>query len=49
MVWRGALQIPWTTKKMDRCALEQIKPETSLVAQMTKPKLSYFGTVMRRQ
>ena len=30
-------------------ALEQIKPETSLEAKMTKLKLSYFRYILRRQ
>ena len=47
--WRRALQIPWTSRKMDKWILEQIKPETSLEAKMTKSKLSYVGHIMRRQ
>ena len=38
-----ALQIPQTAGRMNKWVLEQIKPETSLEAKMTKPKLSYFG------
>ena len=34
---------------MNRWVLEQIKPEISLEAKMTKLKLSYFRHIMRRQ
>ena len=47
--WRRALRIPWTALNMNRWVLEQIKPETSLEAKMTKLKLFYFGHIMRTQ
>ena len=40
--------IPWATRKRDQWCLEQIRPEKSLEAKMTKPKLSYFRHIMRR-
>ena len=39
----GELYIPWTVGKMNKRVLEQIKPELSLEAKMTKLRLSYLG------
>lgn len=40
-----ALQRPWTSRKMDKGVLEQMKPETSLEAKMTNQKLTERKTV----
>ena len=40
--WRRALWIPWTIRKMNKWVPEQIRPEPSLEAKMTKQKLPYF-------
>ena len=42
-------EIPWIGRMMNKWVLEQIKPELSLEAKMIKPRLSYFGGIMRRQ
>lgn len=39
----------WTTSKMDKWVLEQMKPATSQEAKMTKLKLSYFRNIKRKQ
>lgn len=36
------------TRKMDKWVLQQIMPETSLEAEMTKLKLSYSEHIMKR-
>lgn len=43
-----ALWRPWTTRKMKKWVLEQIKSETSLEAKITKLKWFCLGHVMRR-
>lgn len=47
--WTRALWIPGTARKANKCVLEQMKPEISLKAKMTKLKQSYFRHIMRRQ
>ena len=44
IVGEKLLWIPWTTRKMSRRVLEQIKPET-----LTKVKLSYLTHIRGRQ
>ena len=36
-------------RKTNKLVLEQIKPEISLEARLTKSKLSYFRYIMRKQ
>ena len=36
-------------RKISNWVLDQIKPELCLEAKMLKPRLSYFGPIMRRQ
>ena len=36
-------------RKMNKCVLDQIKPELSVEAKMFKVGLSYFGHITRRQ
>lgn len=46
--WKKALRMSWTIRKKNKWVLEQNKPETSLEANMTKLKLSYYEHIMRR-
>ncbi|XP_053117089.1 uncharacterized protein LOC128329604 isoform X3 [Hemicordylus capensis] len=46
--WRRLLRRPWTARKTNKWIIEQINPEFSLEAQMTRLKLSYFGHIMQR-
>ena len=45
---RGVLYWYPGTQKI-KLVLQQIKSDTSLEAKVTKPKLSYFGHIVRRQ
>lgn len=47
--WRRALRVPGTSRKTGTWTLKQMKPETSLEAKVTKPKLSHFGHTVRKQ
>lgn len=47
--WSRALQIPWSTRKMNKWFLEQIKLESLLEVNMTKLKLSYYRNITRGQ
>ena len=46
--WRRVLRILWTVRNVNKWILDQIKPEMSLEARVTRLKLSYFGHIMRR-
>ena len=39
----------WIARKKNKWVPEQINPEQSLEAKMTKLRLSYFGHIKRRQ
>ena len=45
--WRRLLRVPWVAKWSNRLILKEINPEYSLQGLMLKPKLQYFGHVMR--
>ena len=46
--WRRLLRVPWTTRRSNQSILKKINPEYSLEGLMLKPKLQYFGHLMRR-
>ena len=46
--WRRILRVPWTARRSNQSTLKEISPEYSLEGQMLKPKLQYFGHLMRR-
>ena len=46
--WRRLLKVPWTTRRSNQSILKEISPEFSLEGLMLKPKLQYFGHLMRR-
>ena len=46
--WRRLLRIPWTARRSNQSILKEINPEYSLKGLMLKPKLQYFGHLMRR-
>ena len=46
--WKRLLRAPWTTRRFNQCILKEISPEYSLEGRMLKPKLQYFGYLMRR-
>ena len=46
--WRRLLRVPWTARRSNRPILKEISPEYSLEGLMLKPKLQYFGHLMRR-
>ena len=43
--WRRLLRVPW---RSNQSILKEINPEISLEGMMLKPKLQYFGHLMRR-
>ena len=45
---RRLLRVPWTTRRSNQSILKEISPEYSLEGLMLKPKLQYFGHLMRR-
>ena len=45
--WRF-LRVPWTAWKSNQSILKEINSEYSLEGLMLKPKLQYFGHLMRR-
>ena len=45
--WRRLLRIPWTARRSNQSILK-INPGISLEGMMLKPKLQYFGHLMRR-
>ena len=46
--WRRLLRIPWTAGRSNQSILKEISPGYSLEGLMLKPKLQYFGHLMRR-
>jgi len=46
--WRRLLRVPWTARRSNQSILKEISPEYSLEGLMLKPKLQYFGPLMRR-
>ena len=46
--WRRLLRVPWTARRSNQSILKEISPEYSLEWLMLKPKLQYFGHLMRR-
>ena len=46
--WRRLLRVPWTARRSKQSILKEISPEYSLEGLMLKPKLQYFGYLMRR-
>ena len=46
--WRILLRVPWTARKSNQSILKEIIPGISLEGIMLKPKLQYFGHLMRR-
>ena len=46
--WRRLLRVFWTERKSNQSILKEINPEYALEGLMLKPKLQYFGHLMRR-
>ena len=46
--WRRFLGVPWTTRRSNQSILKEISPGCSLEGLMLKPKVQYFGHLMRR-
>ena len=46
--WRRLLRVPWTARRSNQSILKEISPECSLEGLMLKPRLQYFGHLMRR-
>ena len=46
--WRRLLRVPWTARRSSQSNLKEISPGCSLEGMMLKPKLQYFGHLMRR-
>ena len=46
--WRRLLRVPWTARRSNQSILKEISPEYSLEGLMLKPKLQYFGRLIRR-
>ena len=42
------MRVPWTARRSNQSILREINPEYSLERLMLKPKLKYFGHLMRR-
>ena len=42
------MRVPWTARRSNQSILKEISPEISLEGMMLKPKLQYFGHLMRR-
>ena len=45
---RRLLRVPWTARRSSQSLLKEISPGYSLEGMMLKPKLQYFGHLMRR-
>ena len=41
-------RVPWTARRSDQSFLKEINPEYSLEGLMWRPKIQYFGHLMRR-
>ena len=46
--WRRLLRVPWTARRSNQSILKEISPRISLEGMMLKPKLQFFGHLMRR-
>ena len=46
--WRRLLRVPWTARRSNQSILKKISPGCSLERLRLKPKLQYFGHLMRR-
>ena len=46
--WRRLLSVPWAARRSNQSLLKEISHEYSLAGLMLKPKLEYFGHLMRR-
>ena len=46
--WRRLLRVPWTARRSNQSILKEISPECALEGLILKPKLQYFGHLMRR-
>ena len=46
--WRRLLRVPWPARRSNQTILKEISPRCSLEGLMLKPKLQYFGHLMRR-
>ena len=46
--WRRLLRVPWTARRSSQSILKEISPGCSLEGLMLKPKLQYFGHLIRR-
>ena len=46
--WRRLLRVPWTARRSNQSILKEINPGISLEGMMLKPKLQYFGHLMKR-
>ena len=46
--WRRLLRIPWTVRRSNQFIIKEISPECSLVGQILKLKLQYFGHLRQR-
>ena len=42
------MRVPWTARRSNQSILKDISPGISLEGMMLKPKLQYFGHLMRR-
>ena len=42
------MRVPWTARRSNQSILKEINPGISLEGMMLKPKLQYFGHLMRR-
>ena len=42
------MRVPWTARRSNQSNIKEISAEYSLEELMLKPKLQYFGHVMRR-
>ena len=42
------MRVPWTARRSNQSILREINPGISLEGKMLKPKLQYFGHLMRR-
>ena len=42
------MRVPWTERRSNQSILKEISPGCSLEGLMLKPKLQYFGHLMRR-
>ena len=46
--WRRVLRVSWAARRSNKPILKEISPEYSLEGLILKPKLQYFGHLMRR-